>query len=306
MKRIWKEYFSFSRKERTAVLLLIGLIVLFLLLPEFYRVKNRAPEIPKELLAYTGKNEQVASKGDSIPERSMESSANEKDWPAKSITLFQFNPNTLSAAGFAQLGIPAKTIRTLLRYREKGGRFRKPDDIRKIWGIEKRLADILVPYVSMEPMASGIAGKPAALPEKPVQTSTIRRAIDVNMASEADWKSLPGIGEVLSKRIVRFRDMIGGFRELEQVKKTYGISDSLFQSLQPFLLLEPANIPKADLNKVSAKELSQLASIPFPVARSIIDYRKQNGPFQTMDDLKKLPWVSDSLLIRVQINMVVK
>ena len=63
------------------------------------------------------------------------------------------------------------------------------------------------------------------------------KTIDINNATEEDWKSLPGIGDVLSKRIVKFRTSRGGFQSVDDVARTYGLKDSVFQMIRPYLKL---------------------------------------------------------------------
>ncbi|WP_369668949.1 ComEA family DNA-binding protein, partial [Enterococcus faecium] len=53
--------------------------------------------------------------------------------------------------------------------------------------------------------------------------------MNINTASDSDWEALPGIGKVLAARIIRFRDKLGGFKTVEEIAKTYGLSDSIFQ-----------------------------------------------------------------------------
>jgi hypothetical protein len=61
--------------------------------------------------------------------------------------------------------------------------------------------------------------------------------IDINSADSLEWKRLPGIGNVLSKRIVKFRDKLGGFYSIEQVSQTYGLEPQVFQRIKPRLII---------------------------------------------------------------------
>lgn len=158
---------------------------------------------------------------------------------------FPFDPNTISPAQWQELGLRDKTILTIQHYLQKGGRFRKPEDLRKIWGLKPTEADLLIPYVQIA--ATIAAGKKEAPVWKaePVQDSSILKPhknwnlppIDINLAGPEQWMKFPGIGEVLAARIVKFRDKMGGFKSVDQVGKTYGIKDSLFQLMKPFLTL---------------------------------------------------------------------
>ena len=63
---------------------------------------------------------------------------------------FLFDPNTLDGEGWIRLGVPEKAATNVIRYREKGGLFRKPEDIGKIYGMPDQLAAELQPYIQIE------------------------------------------------------------------------------------------------------------------------------------------------------------
>ena len=155
--------------------------------------------------------------------------------PAIAVKLFEFDPNTLDEAGFITLGLTERTARTIINYRNKGGRFRNAEDLRKIYSLPKEDADRIIPYAKIAPDITGKASdrSPQYQPKSPI-------IIDINTATAEEWKSLPGIGEILSARIVKFRESLGGFSSVEQVAKTYGLKDSTFQLIRPYLRFSPA------------------------------------------------------------------
>lgn len=148
--------------------------------------------------------------------------------------LFYFNPNTITAEEWKALGLRNRTVKTILNYREKGGRFRQANDIRKIWGLTPAEAEILLPYVRLSALSSK-QEKEIVVVSKP---GKLLHNIDVNKATVEEWKTLPGIGEVLANRLVRFREKLGRFNAVEQVGKTYGLSDSVFRQLKPYLHMD--------------------------------------------------------------------
>lgn len=300
MKRIVKEYLSFTRKERTAIVLLLVLMGLFIAAPYLYSPEQLPPVDTRELEQYLGGQtpsaEMMRHKKGALSE--------ENRVPSR---LFVFDPNTLSAAGWQQLGIRERTSLTILRFRSKGGRFRRAEDLRKIWGLTTADADRLIPYVRIpEGEYSGTGnGKTERLGrDRPVPDH-----ISVNAATVEDWQALPGIGVVLANRIVRYRDRLGGFTSVDQVRKTYGISDSVFNHILPLLRLDaalPAVVAGLDLNTASAQQLSRQTGIPEAIARSIVVYRQQYGPFQAVTDLKKIVLISDSLFRLIEPHVYIK
>ena len=121
----------------------------------------------------------------------------------------------------------------------------------------------------------------------------IVQSVFVNTADTSQWMSLPGIGPVLSRRIVRFRDMLGGFYTVDQVADTYGLPVETFESIRGHLRMR--SVPKA-LNLITATE-AQLAAHPYislKQARVMINYFNQHGRPQSLDDLDNL-YIADSL-----------
>ena len=154
-------------------------------------------------------------------------------------TLFTFDPNTLDENGFRKLGLPEKTVHTLINYRNKGGHFYKPEDLSKIYGLSDADAQRLIPYVKIAGTKKDKESYQPAQPEyaaKKVVSDDFK--LDINKATAEDWKKFPGIGDGIANRIVKFRYSKGGFTSVDDVAKTYGISDSLFQTIKPHLVYE--------------------------------------------------------------------
>jgi competence protein ComEA len=216
MKRIWKEYFSFSKKERTAVIILLLLIACFTVLPYVYTSRRQPPVINRSLLAIAEKmaRPSTVSAGNNSY---IEDAADTKF--SSTAVLFSFDPNVLPEEGWLRLGLNPRIIRTILNYRNKGGRFRSAEDLRKIWGLRKEDADRLIPFVRLRDMLEPVNKYilPVTGNTKP---ATGNKILDINTATAEDWKALPGIGDKLALRIVNYRERLGGFTNPAQVKKT--------------------------------------------------------------------------------------
>ena len=138
----WRSYVRFTRQERWATVLLAGLTVAAwavpFLLPEH-------PE-PPHLRPWPG---EADSTGAALPVRPARRAATAG--PKQPVAGFPFDPNTLDEAGWRALGLEERRIRTLLNYRTHGGRFRKPEDLARIYGLSQAEVDRLVPWVRIVP-----------------------------------------------------------------------------------------------------------------------------------------------------------
>ena len=198
--------------------------------------------------------------------------------------MFPFDPSRVSIEELRQLGLSPKVARTFVRFREKGGIFRNPEDLQKVYGMKPEDVQRLTPYVRFsKPGPEDSIGPPPV--ESPVAPKLVR--IDINQASAKEWRQLYGIGPVLSDRITRFREKLGGFSSVEQVRETYGLPDSTFEKIHPSLLASSIFRPLA-VNRLGWKELSQHPYLTRRQARAIVAYRQQHGRFSSPSDLDKV------------------
>ena len=110
---------------------------------------------------------------------------------------------------------------------------------------------------------------------------------------------MPGIGPVLSKRIVSFRQKLGGFYSVDQVAETYNLPDSTFEKIKKYLLPGSKAIKKININSATIEELKAHPYINYSVANAIFQYRQQHGKFNSIDDLKKIVSIDDQLLQKI-------
>jgi competence protein ComEA len=296
MKNSWKAYFSFSKKERLGLFVLMVLIIIFLILPEWYQ-----PNLPRIQLDTIARQ----LNGPPVAKEDPHSSYSEEN-KSPAVSLFYFDPNTITSMQWSQLGLRNKTVQTILNYRNKGGKFKVADDIKKIWGLSSAEAERLLPYIrikSKEKEERKFNDFKNQLSYTIPKSTNSLHVIDVNLASLEDWESLPGIGKVLGNRIVRFREKLGGFTTVEQVKKTYGISDSVFQLILPYLAIEKkATSSLVSINYAGVKELEQVG-IEEAVAKAIVLYRKQNGPYLSLTDLKKIVFINETVYQEIIVKL---
>ena len=232
MENNWKDYFSFTKKERTGIYMLLTLIGISIFIPRFFKTTSLSDEvIATAINVQTARREQV--KSDSTNHLSYREKGSthheiyyEPDKDQQAIEPFPFDPNTLDSTGWRKLGVNSRTARTIRNYVAKGGQFRKAGDLQKIYGLKKAEVDRLMPYVRIAaPAASATFNNNGRTPLKYVKTPP--PIIDINQADTVAFISLPGIGGKLANRIVNFRDKLGGFYSVQQVGETFGLPDSI-------------------------------------------------------------------------------
>jgi DNA uptake protein ComE-like DNA-binding protein len=305
MKKIIKDYFTFSRRERTAIIILILVIGSFIVLPYFFSNKK------DKVIANTQLQQQLAQV--QVKDSSKNSNKEEDSWqtayqPSKNIApvkyeLFEFNPNTIDAEGWKKLGLPDKTIKTILNYRSKGGKFRSAEDIRKIWGLKKEDADRIIPYAKVDEVVKQYNSSYS----QNKQTATkIIQPVDINSATPEQLKTLPGMDYSTPYKIIKYRDKLGGFLAIEQVKETFGLADSTYQSILPYLKIQSTNIRKININTVSDFDLSTHPYVSRDVAKAIVIYRNQHGAYKQIDDIKKIVFINEEMFKKISPYLTVE
>ncbi|HRB68074.1 MAG TPA: helix-hairpin-helix domain-containing protein, partial [Chitinophagales bacterium] len=117
--------------------------------------------------------------------------------------------------------------------------------------------------------------------------------IEINSATVEDFEKLNGIGKVYANRIVTFRNKLGGFHSIEQIKHVFGIEDSVFQKFKRNLTVKPIKPKKININQATFEELTANPYFFSTVAKQIIGYRTKVKPFSTIEDVKNLYFVKD-------------
>lgn len=301
-KRVWlKEYFSFSRRDRIAILVLLTLIVAVFFSPMLFS-RNASPKAVNTDTAWIAALKELEIKDSAMPDNSSayadESGGPEYDIPVKSYNrpvkgmLFYFDPNNTAADEWKKLGIREKTIHTIQNYISKGGRFNKPEDVKKIYGLFPDEYERIAPYIRIVTQEM-VIGNTTSVTKPGVPASPRYTVIDINLADTTAYITLPGIGSKLSARIVNFREKLGGFYSIDQVAETYGLPDSTFQKIKPHLKLENNSIRKININTATVDELKNHPYIRYALANPIVAYRNEHGSFQKIEDIKKIMVITE-------------
>ena len=311
-----RDYFGFSHKEARGFVVLIFLTVLCLLIPFLYRfVADRKPIDTSaadqrkldSLVALMRAEEARQPQFGDRPDRS-KTTAEHFSEPK----LFNFDPNTVSVAGWQQLGVPRWLAERIDKYRSKGGQFRKKEDLLRIYNFPPNLYEQLEPYISLNrsvgPPAPG-SSQPAfasrdnnpggyerkpysneprdrpAYPDRPAKP--VLQPFDINTADTAQLIALRGIGSTLAGRIVKFRDALGGFISAEQFRDIYGLDSLALGELEKFGQARSA-VRKIPVNTASAEQLDRHPFLSRRQAQIIVNYREQHGAYTSAESLKPI------------------
>jgi DNA uptake protein ComE-like DNA-binding protein len=237
----WKSYFIFTSKEQKGIVVLGCILALSLLLHYF--------------LPTSSNNEGRFSSAITKPK-----------------TLFYFDPNLLDSMQGLQLGLSSKQMRTLYKYREKGGRFYKKEDLLKWYGLTEEQGRILVPWVRIKAIDS-----PSDYQQNKRRkwTQYVTEKIDINDPNASNWIRITGLPAYKVKRILTYQKWSGGFTNLQGLKKVYGITAFDFEMIYPYLKYQPNSSKKMAYQTMRFEDWMSLGILDEKAVFRVLKLRKE-------------------------------
>jgi competence protein ComEA len=275
MKAQIKNYLSLTKKEWNGMVVLLVLIALVLIAPYVYQWLRK-----DNTINVTEFNTAVAALNKANPRL-----LNGPEPPKNG--LFKFDPNTASADDWQRLGITAKQAAIIKNYTSKGGRFRKAEDLQKIYGLSK------VDYAKLAPFI--------IIPKENIRAIVV---VELNAADSSKLTSIDGIGGAFAKRIIYYRERLGGFITKEQLKEVYGIDALKYDEIKNQVKVDAGRIRKININTINFDKLRLMPYLNYKQVNAIIEYRKQHGDYTSTGDLKNIAIIDDDILRKIEPYLV--
>jgi competence protein ComEA len=281
-------WFGYSRRERRASSVLLVLVILVIISRFVIPVRKSSVTIQSPVILYRERPVKMVK-------------APGKD----TAVLFSFDPNSASAGELTILGMNEHQVRTIMRYREKGGRFIRAQDINRIYGMDSSLVRKLSPFVKI-----------AVHVREPVKTTRYdslnrpSRSIenwikpDLNKCDSAELERLPGIGPVLSGRIIKYRDLLGGFCSVNQLREVYGISDSTFSLISGMVIADSTCVKRIEINHAVFGDLLKHPYLERYDVQGILKYRQVKGKICNIQELVSNKILSAGKAIKIRSYLI--
>ncbi len=281
---MWKDFFYFSKADKRAILLLVGIIVILITI---YGLSG-TPVINDTLLREE-KDREIVEFLASVKEKEQQTRQwshpyKEKNEPA---VLTEFDPNLADSIEFIRMGLPPFMARNILRYRAKGGVFRTPESFAKIYGMDSARYHQLLPYIRI------------SQPFQPIRRDTLRQwqakkdsvkvdkypqgtVVDINLADTTELKKIPGLGSSYASSIVAYRRRLGGFYMVEQLLELPFLSKEMLV----WFKVESPITPSIQINRWGVERLRQHPYLNFYQAKVIVEHRRKYGKLKSLPQLK--------------------
>lgn len=272
-KGYFKEFFSYSKREVRGITVLTILIGLLLVIRIIIHATNEKFDLVYE--HKTPLTDTLISANEVLSKKQIRLTTGGKRLTKNG----KFDPNHATYWEFIQQGFSKRSVSNILKYREKGGVFHQPEDLLKIYNTDTSFIRSELPNISIN-----IDENKFKKSKSPVQAYS-RPIVEINSADSSKLLIINGVGVVLSKRIIKYRTLIGGFCNVNQLREVYGISDSLFSKIAGQVTIDTGLIRKININKCTFYDLKKHPYLDDYTAKTIMNYRKLMGSVDSMQQL---------------------
>lgn len=238
---------------------------------------------------------------------------------------FPFDPNEADSTQLLRLGLAPFQVRSIYRYRAKGGRFSTKDDFRRVYRLTNEQWERLSPLIRIAPKYRLVDAVPpsdkrrSSHPASSVVDTIVHRSatdssatsrpqrayvqklsgdetIDINLADSALLCRVPGIGSYFARRIIQYRRRLGGYVSVGQLLQ---IEDFPADALAWMQVADTCQVQKLQINRFSTRKLMKHPYMGYYRASEIADYRRVHGPIRSIEVLITLPHFSDDDIRRL-------
>lgn len=296
LKKRFKEYFNFSKKERNGTIVLLFILCaliginIWIKNKEFGEIILMSEEFQQEIDRFEASLKPKKQKQFKAPNQL------ETDNKKLEINYFRFDPNSVTKGELTQLGFNSQQINTLLNYRKSGGGFSNKEDLLKIYGVNKELYNKLEPYIEIQDKDELIIKDE----NNATVSNKFNAKLEMNAASMQELMELPGIGESFANKIINYRQLLGGFHHKEQLLEVYGMDSARFFKIDSLIYFDTLLISKLNINKVQYKTLLRHPYLNKYQTNAIMKYRELAGKFHNVNQLFEYNLLEEEEFFRVK------
>lgn len=263
----FQSLFIFTRSQRNGLLLLVFLMVsvqLAYYFIDFDSVETNSPEQAQWL--------------------ALERKIDSMELTRPKFKKFTYNPNFISDAKGYKIGMSVAEIDRLLAFRAQGKFVNSAEEFQAVTKVSDSLLAVISPDFKFPDWV-----RKSRKVQAPVFKDERKPQIDINLATKTELMDVYGIGDALSDRILKQRDILGGFVSMDQMQDVWGLQDDVVEKLQQrFVVKAVPAVKKIKINDASIKELAQFPYFRYALAKEIVTHRSMNGAIHNADNLKNI------------------
>jgi len=315
MPDLIKDFFSWSKKERIGVIALSA-ILLALFFLNFFFDRWFTPELENwnaDSLAFYSSIldslEKDVTKEHSFSQQKIEPSALIEN---KKIKYYFFDPNIIGKQEWINFGFSEKQAQSILNFKKSIKGFKTKDDVGRCFVIDSVKMNKLSPFIKIDTILyftkfvenSKVIISELAIGEKKNEVeSTIY--VELNKADSIQLLSIKGIGPYYSNKIIDYRNRLGGYYKKEQLLEIWNFDSIRYQMVSDHIIIESDQIVKLNINQAEASELISHPYIRWGLANAIVKYRIQHGNYNSLEDVKNVIPMTDSIFKKLSPYLMV-
>ena len=217
-----------------------------------------------------------------------------------------FDPNTVDSMTLLHLGFKPWQAKNMLKYRAKGGKYRKKEDLKKLYGMTDSMYLALTPYIYIKDsiVVDSARIDSVHMDSLPKWKSTKKDTIlNLRTADTTELKLIRGIGSYRAKMIVRYREQLGGYAQVEQIMEARGMDKVIADSILPHFYIDSVVVNKIPINHIRPEVLQRHPYLNFEQAKAIYEYRRKHIRIKSAEELKKIKGLSPTDIEKILIYL---
>lgn len=283
MRSAIKQYFGITKKEWNGMVVLVVIVLMVWLAPNVYSYWHK--DDTTDLADF---NKTLALlKASKSTEANTDDTDDDIDLDARRAhpVMFAFNPNKLPDSLWLKLGLSLRQIQSIKNYEHKGGHFYTKADVQKMYSLSPADYARLEPYIN--------------IPERGFKPKLDGVVLEINSADSAVLTQIRGIGPAFAQRIIKYREQLGGFVNKQQLLEVYGVDSVKYRAIADNIRVDARHIRRISINKVDIEALRTFPYLNFKQMNAIIQYRKQHGNYQSVNDLAQVAILNATILRKI-------
>jgi competence ComEA-like helix-hairpin-helix protein len=288
-------YFVMTAEQWLGVVVLVVLVVGTLMV-----VKRFQPPKAEEMVWVND-----STKAQFVDYQEKQDSIRKAQWRRQrdtiAIRMEVFDPNTADSSTLVHLGFKPWQAKNMIKYRAAGGRYRKPEDLKKLYGMTDSMYQALTPYIyiareEVDSVAVDSLRKDSLPRWEEENKDTI---LNLRTADTVELKMIHGIGSYRARQIVRYREQLGGFVSVEQVLEAKGMENVDADSLLAHFWIDSVKIEAMNVNSVGVQRLSRHPYLRFEQAQAIYELRRKKIRLDSIQQLQQIECISAETLEKI-------
>lgn len=309
-----KSFFTLNKGEQKGIVVLFVLVfvvaVLNMLLPFFIENDKSGFSDYKNEIAVFRKERGLFQDSVEIKKRQKKGDLT-KEEALLIIKPFVFDPNTLDEQAWLKMGFSPRQYQSINNYLSKGGRFRKPVDLKKMYCISQAEFDLVEPFIVIEGQTeTGAIKRKRKTKTKSVneyykktnKPKVIYIITELNSADSANLVSNLKLYPSIASRVVKYKNKLGGFYKKEQLLEVYKFPKTYFNKIKSYLEVDSSKIEMMNINSIAFKQLLKHPYFDYETTKLIFNKKPKKGKmyYSGFQELKDLTGINDSIAERIK------